>query len=783
MSFVCTIGIAFLISMFGVYYDLRDARDTFYRDYVLADFQLTVKAAPENILQRLAQVPGVDLIEGGVQLEGRIEVEGFFDPIQATLVGVPLQGKQFNRLLPLSGGELQTLTTDHAYASSAFYKKHDLEPGSALSVILLGQQQFVTVVDGAQSPEFVYVLAPGGGLAPDPLRTAVLYMPLRQLQQAGELENSYNVLMGRFSADIRGDRAREQEVLENLAAELESYGVLSSLPRSQFISVQFLESDIVGLKVSASIMPTLCFIIVAVVLNVVIGRLVAGQRTVVGTLKALGYPTFSVTTHYLGFGLAVGIAGALLGTAVGLWLQRGLLGLYQAVYELPIKEPGFYPTLLWTAVGLSLGFALLGTAFGVGAAVRLSPATAMRPPPPERGGRIVLERGPFRFFWGLLPFSWKLILRAVFRNPFRSMVTFGSCFVATTIMVESLATGSAITVLVDREFRQAQRQDVTILLREPRHAVRVQREFETMPGVEKVECHLTSAALLRGLHPGRKNEEREVLISGLPTDPELENPLRLTPESANALPDAQDGLFLARKLAEVLKLGVGDPIEVELRSGTRRTVESRVIGVVDTSLGLGVYMRGEALSDLIGELYVTNKVLLKVHPDSRRELVSKLKERPEVLNVTWRSDSLEQMEAILQQNLGTMLTVIVFFSGCLAFGAVLNTALVALSEREREVGTMRVLGYTPTAVTAIFSGESLLLNCAGLVAGWGGGVALTYFVTRAYDTEIFRFPFVVTLGNIGWASVVLLVFLGMSQLTLGFIVRRMNWLDVLKIRE
>src|SRR5690606_27532751 len=102
------------------------------------------------------------------------------------------------------------------------------------------------------------------------------------------------------------------------------------------------------------------------------------------------------------------------------------------------------------------------------------------------------------------------------------------------------------------------------------------------------------------------------------------------------------------------------------------------------------------------------------------------------LNVTWRSDSLRQMEQTLQQNLGTMLSVIIVFSGGLAFGAVLNTALVALSEREREVGTLRVLGYTPLAVTSIFSGESLLLNSIGVSVGWAGGTALTYFVTRAY---------------------------------------------------
>lgn len=769
--------------MYGVYFDLRDSRDNFYGDYALADFQISVKAVPENFLQRLSQTPGVGRLEGGVQLEGRTQVEGFPDPVQTTLVGLPRDGKVFNRLLPLSGGEVEELKTNFAYASSAFYQAHNLSPGRKLSVILLGQEEFVTLAGGVQSPEFVYVLAPGGGLAPDPFRTAVLFMPMRQLQQAGELENSYNQILGRYSEDVRGHPDLEREVLEELQHQLSTYGVISALPQSQFLSVQFLESDIVGLKVSASVMPTLCFIIVAVVLNVVIGRLVAGQRTVVGTLKALGYPSWSVTLHYLGFGIAVGLIGSLFGTGLGLWLQRGLLGLYQTIYELPIDQPHFYPGLVGTAVSLSLLFAILGTAFGVSSSTRLTPATAMRPPPPEKGGKILLERGPLGLVWRHLPFSLKLIFRAIFRNPFRSLVTFGSSFIATTIMVESLATGSAISVLIDREFRTAQKQDVTVLLREARQAVSVQREFETLPGVERVECHLNAAALLRSVMPGTKPLEREVLLQGLSPDPELENPLRLSPEVLSSFSDSSKGLYLSVKLAQVLEVEVGDPLTIEMRSGTRRTLSSQVAGLVDTSLGLGVYLSAEELSHMMGESKVTNKILLRVDPSRRSSLVDELQRRPEVLNVTWRADSLRQMESTLQQNLGTMLTVIVFFSGGLAFGAVLNTALVALSEREREVGTLRVLGYSPLAVTSIFSGESLLLNSLGVVFGWFGGAALTYVVVRAYDTEIFRFPFVIEAANIAQATAVMLLFLLASQLVLGYIVRGLNWLDVLKIRE
>lgn len=782
LSFISIIGISFLVSMYGVYYDLRDARDHFYDKYHLADFHISVKAVPENYLVRLSELEGIDRLQGGVQLEARAEVPGFDDPVQTTLVGIPRGGKVFNQLLPLAGGIPQELEIGQSYASSAFFHEHQLQSGSTLSVILLGQEQFLTIAGAVQSPEWVYVLAPGGGLAPDPLRTAVLFVPIRQLQQAGELENSYNILMGRFSQDVRGQATAEKEVLEELKRRLSTYGVLSVLPRDQFMSVQFLESDIVGLKVSASVMPSLCFLIVAVVLNVVIGRLVAGQRTVVGTLKALGYPTTSITLHYLGFGLAVGIMGAVFGSLLGLWLQKGLLSLYQTVYELPIREPGFYPELIWVSVGLSLFFALLGTGFGVRSATRLSPAIAMRPPPPEKGGKILMERGPFRPLWALLPFTLKLILRAVFRNPFRSLVTFGSSFVATTIMVESLAMGSAIGVLIDREFRQAQKQDVTVLLREARNSISLSREFASLPGVELVECHLNSPALLRGLTSGR-TQEREVLLQGMAPGAELENPLRLTPNLLASFDEQAKGLYLARKLAEVLAVDVGDTVEVEMRSGTRRTYRSQVLGLVDSNLGLGVYLSAQQLSEMMGETLVGNKILLTVDTTLREKLVRELQRRPEVLNITWRADSLAQMETTLQQNMGTMLQVIVLFSGCLAFGAVLNTALVALSEREREVGTLRVLGYSPFAVTAIFSGESLLLNSLGVVVGWAGGAGLTYLIARAYDTEIFRFPFVVEAENFIVSTVVMFVFLLASQITLGMIVRGLNWLDVLKIRE
>lgn len=782
LVFVGVLGVAFLTSTYGVYFDLRDARDAFYQDYHLADFRVTLKAAPDTLLSHLANQPGIDRVEGTVSLNARLELPGFPDPIQTTLVGVPETGKIFNQLLSTDGGLPKPLEYGQALASSTFVRAQHLKAGDHLDVILLGQQERFQLLGAVQSPEFVYVLAPGGSLAPDPQRTAVLFLPLRQLQDAGQLQNSYNQVLGRFTKDIRGNPTKEREILDRLEVQLAPYGVLEATPRSQFTSVQFLESDITGLKVSASVMPTLCMIIVTVVLNVVIGRLIAGQRTIVGTLKALGYANTAITSHYLGFGFVVGSLGAFGGIILGAQLHRGLLSIYRGIYELPIKEPGSYPFLIVIAIGLSIGSSLLGTAFGVRAAARLAPAVAMRPPPPERGGRILLEKGPLRQIFECLPFSWKLILRAIFRNPFRSAVTLGSSFIATTIMVESLSMGSSIGVLINNEFRVAKKQDVTVTLQEPHPVITTEREFQKLPGVEGAEGQLSVPASLWALNRDSANE-RQVLILGIPDNPQLENPLWLSPDISSQLTSRAHGIFLSRKLAQVLGVEKGDELTVQLRRGTRRRVTLAVMGLVDTSLGLGCYMARSQLSSLIGEVMVADKFLLKVPSSQRPPLVAALSARPDVLNVTWRSDSLHQMKTTLEHNVGIMLNVIIAFCGFLAFGAVLNTALVALAEREREVGTLRVLGYSPFSVTAIFSGESLLLNCLGIVTGWLGGLLLTYGVCRAYDTEIFRIPFVANPTIIFQASGVMLVFLLTSQLTLGLIVRQLPWLDVLKIRE
>ena len=148
-----------------------------------------------------------------------------------------------------------------------------------------------------------------------------------------------------------------------------------------------------------------------------------------------------------------------------------------------------------------------------------------------------------------------------------------------------------------------------------------------------------------------------------------------------------------------------------------------------------------------------------------------------------RTRALTQLDESFGETMGIAISVMVLFAGLIAFGSVLNTALVSLSERRREVGSLRVLGYTPAQVARIFSGESLLLNGFAIALGLLAGVGLAHLLAYAYNTELYRFPAVIYPVRFLLTAALMAVFVRLAQLIIYGTIRRMDWLEVLKVKE
>ena len=768
---IVAIGVGIYVSMAGVYRDLYDARRRYYADHRLADFSVDLKRAPMRAVDEVADMPNVRAARGRVRLAVRIDLEGVDEPIAGTVISMPEQPRPvLNGILLRSGVWFSDGQDKEAILDDAFAEANHLEPGDRIHVVLLDREHDLLVVGTAMAPEFVYVLPPGGGLAPDPERYGILYMPERFLQESCNLDGAYNQIVG-LAHD--SSRTALDNTLRLIEERLDLYGVTNSTPIHEQASARFLADELMGLRVNARIIPALFLLVAALVLNVLMGRLVVQQRTIIGTLKALGYSRGAITRHYLGFGVIVGGIGGLAGVAFGWWLQGVFVRMYRLFFHLPRIDAHVYPDVLVTGLLISVGFAAAGTLKGVWHGARLRPAEAMRPPPPERGGRVLPEYIPW--LWRPLPFRWKIVLRAVFRNPFRSSVCIFAGLISTALVVAMLGSLDALDYLMHYEFERVSHEDFTVSLRDPR-GPRAVPELTGLPSVAGAEPQLAVVCdLSNGPH------RKRVGLTGLVPGNRLRTPLDAAGQPIVA-PD--EGLVLSKKLAEILHVEPGDTVRLRPLIARREEVEAVVVGTVDSFLGLSGYADIGYLSRLLGEERSANVLLgTWFHGASRPPFFDALRERPTVVGIGERSRSLTQLDASFGDMMDKSIGISVLFAGLVAFGSVLNAALVSLNERQREVGTLRVLGYSPWQIGEIFSGESLLLNTVGILLGLAAGIGLSHVLSLAYNTELYRFPVVVKPSTLVTSALLMAAFVLVAQVIVHYLIRRVPWLDVMKIKE
>ena len=768
---IVAIGVGSFVSMASVHRDLEAARNIYYREQRVGDFTIDLKRAPAWAVAEAAGLPGVKRAHGRIDLEVRTLVGDDPQPISGRAISLPVPRRPVvNDVLLMRGTWFSEPDAREVILNDAFAAAHGLVPGARLRVLLLDREYDLLVVGTAMSPEFVYLIPSSGGFAPDPARFAVMYLPERFLAAASDMEGGWNQLVGQVHDRERGSILA---MLDSIERHLDPYGVTRSVPYFDQPSIRFLADELVGLRTSATVMPLLFLLVATLVLNVLMGRLVAQQRGIIGTLKALGHGSGAIARHYAGYGVAVGIAGGGLGVAFGLWMQRVLLDVYRTLYALPGIEAHPHLDFLLFGLVVSVLFAVLGTWRGLRHATRLTPAAAMHPPAPERGGRILLERLPL--LWRPLPFRAKMVLRTVFRNPFRSGVSVVGSVIATALIVASLANWDSLRFVISHEFTRVAHEDLNIALRDP-IGLEGGREVADLSSITYVEPQLAVPADLT--HGPRV---KQVVVTGLATPHALHTPLD---SDGHPLAIPEEGLVLTRKLAEVLAVRAGGVVRLRPLIGERRAVAAPVVAVVDTYLNLGAYADLRYLSRLLGEEPVANTLLCTTDVgDATPTLLEELDRRPAVLGLGTRRRSLERIEESFGNTMGVMIGILVLFAGLIAFGSVLNAALVSVNERRREVGTLRVIGYSTRQVASIFAGESALLNGVGIALGLVAGVGLTHLLARAYSTELYRFPALLHPVRFLHSTLLMVLFVGAAQLLVGWVIRRLPWLAVLNVKE
>jgi putative ABC transport system permease protein len=761
-------GIASLVTMMSTYDSLVLSQQAYYSEYRFADVFVQLNRAPAGLVEQIQAIPGVGQVRSRVVETVTLDVPGLADPATGRLVSIPEQRQpMLNDLVLRSGRYLQPERVDEVIASEAFVQANQLALGDQISAVINGRWQRLRIVGTALSPEYIYEIS-GTELLPDNRRFGVFWMGRQALATGFDLAGAFNDLALTLTPG-----AQLEAVIFRLDQLLEPYGGLGAYGRANQISHRFLEDDLAGLQVTALILPVIFLGIAAFLLNMVLARLVSTQRDQVAVLKAFGYSNGEVGLHFLKLVLVVVGLGAILGIGLGQWLGANFTQFYTQYYQFPAVDYRAGLGLLLGAVGVSGAAAVVGAFQSVAKVVALPPAEAMRPEPPASFKPTLLERLGWQR--GLSPVG-RIILRNLERRPWQAGLSMVGISLAVAILVVGGYISDGIDMIMTVQFEQVQREDITLTFNQPLPG-RVQYDLANLPGVQRVEPFRAVPVRFRFGHRSYLGS-----LTGL-RDPSTLRQLLDRDLQTLALPS--QGVMINTKLAELLRVSVGDQITVEVLEGARPTRGVAVAAVVDELLGMATYMQVDALNELMQEGLTYSGAYLLVDQDQLPPLYEQLKATPAIAGVAQRETALGQFQETIAATSGAMNVVLMLFASIIAVGVVYNAARIALSERSRELATLRIIGFTQTEIAVILLGEQAVLTLVAIPLGWGLGFSLAWLLNQspAQNTEMFRVPFVISLGSYSFALVVIVVAAIASGWLINHQLLRLDLIGVLKTRE
>ena len=765
IALVIAAGVGMVVMSFGMIRSLEASRAAYYETYRFADIFAPVRRAPEVLVETLRAVPGVAEAESRIVAAALLDVPGVSEPVAARVQSLP-PGRQpaLNRLVLRSGRFPDPRRAEEVVVNEAFATAARLAPGDSVEALLYGKQVRLRLVGTVLSPEHVYAVAPGQ-LFPDNRRFGILWMGREPLAASLNLTQAFNEAVIRLEPG-----AQPEEVIRRVDLVLARYGGTGAYGRDQHISDRFVSDEMEQLRTTVEVLPPIFLAVAAFLLNIVLARLVDTEREVIGLLKAFGFRSRTILAHYGQLALLLSLGGLILGYGLGIWLGRSLARLYQRFYVFPTLEFEAGADVYLIAAAATLGAVLIGAAAAVRRAADLTPAEAMRPPAPvDFSGRFAGTASR------LAPDEpSRMILRGLIRRPVRSALTVVGLAAALALYIASAGATDNIERMIDIAFARAQREDLTVTFAEPRDA-RAIHELARLPGVIRVEpFRSVGARLVAG--PRR---EREGLTGAVPGG----DLGRLVDLDGQVIEPRPRGVILSGRLARELDVDVGDTITAEVTEGERPRLSLPVAAVVETPIGASARIDRAVLNRLMREDGSVSGAYLTVDSARKQLIYDSLKRTPLVAGVTSRETMLQGVRDTVAENMGIVALFNTGFAALIVLGVVYNSARISLSERARDLASLRVLGFRRDEVGFVMLGEQALLVLASLPLGILLGIALSRYLSERFSADLYTIPFSINVATLAEGVLVVAAAAAGTAVLIRNRTDRLDLVRALKTRE
>ena len=513
------------------------------------------------------------------------------------------------------------------------------------------------------------------------------------------------------------------------------------MDRTKNFGVVSFASDADRIDAIASFFPFIFFLVAALVALTTMTRMVEEERMLIGTFKALGYSRARITSKYLIYAALAAGLGSVIGIAVlSQVLPWVIMEAYSIVYYVPrAAMPIDWPIAL-AAAGLGIGITLLATWAAAAATLRETPAALMQPPAPKAGKRILLERvGPL---WRRLSFSWKVTFRNIFRYKRRFLMTVFGIAGCTALLVCGFGIRDSVVALSGKQYGQVGVTRYDLML------------VTSAADLEDVAAELDADAQVTSFVPARVDSltveyggsKDSVTLVVVPDDANLADYVVLADDSGAAVDLADSGVAITKNAEQVLHFSPGDTLHVQ--DATLHEADVEVGAVVMNYLGNTLYMTQSAYERAFGQKSGLNGLLVKLGGTDEQKIAFSEKVSADARTLSAVSTAkLTRDFSSAFTLINTVVYVVIVLAAALSFTVVFTLSNTNISERERELATIKVLGFRPHEVHTYINKETLLLTGLGVVFGLPGG----YLLTRGL-TWILRMPSLYFDTTVAWSS-------------------------------
>ncbi len=589
-------------------------------------------------------------------------------------------------------------------------------------------------------------------------------------------------------ADADAQFAEAEQKLADAQADIDAIEMPEWLvmDRTKNVGVVSFDSDADRIDHIASIFPLIFFLVAALVALTTMTRMVEEGRTLVGTYKALGYSSAAIGRKYLAYGAAASVIGSVVGIAVlSFLLPWVVMEAYAIIYYVPLQGMAINWPIALASGGLGVAITLLATWAALVATLRETPAALMLPRAPKAGKRILLEHiGPV---WRRLSFSWKVTCRNILRYKKRFFMTVVGIAGCTALLLTGLGLHDAINDIIDKQYGRLIAYNAIIDQEEdaPEDAIAQERAVLQGPAVASyTEVQTTSL-----LAVGQQGKEVHTTLV-VPQDVAAFSEMWELQERVGAAPIALsgNGCVLTEKAATLLDLQVGDEVvfaeQDQMGNASSTRVSVPLTAIAENYVGNYAFMTADAYQHFFGEQpqYRTAYVVLADAEADRSPFTQQLRDTGAVATVSYNDEVIDTYRSMLK-SVDMVVVVLVVAAAALAFIVLYNLTNINITERVREIATLKVLGFTRHEVDTYIFREIFILSAIGAAAGLVLGVFLEGFVAVSAEVDAVMFGREIHLLSFALAFVLTMAFTVLVMLFMRRKLDSVNMVESLKSVE